>query len=166
MPLFILDVELIPPDIGWCWSPGTLTINNFFFPPASVTGFDHMIRYKKVNIQHVWIWCINKQSLWCQLIADTYHQFRGRRVVSLFNSVLLGLGPVSQRVAINRTMDVNHSTMIYRVLRKLVINLLETSPECTRAGVYGKCVLKQNQIVFNGLITTLCETRPWREFPL
>ena len=32
-------------------------------------------------------------------------------------------------------------------------NPLKTSPEYTRAGVYGKCVLKPNQIVFNGLKT-------------
>ena len=31
-------------------------------------------------------------------------------------------------------------------------NPLKTSPEYTRAGVYGKCVLYQNQIVFNRLI--------------
>ena len=32
------------------------------------------------------------------------------------------------------------------------INPLKTSPEYTRAGVNGKCVLWQNQIVFNGLM--------------
>ena len=32
------------------------------------------------------------------------------------------------------------------------VNPLKTSPEYTQAGVYGKCVLYQNQIVFNGLI--------------
>ena len=37
------------------------------------------------------------------------------------------------------------------------VNPLKTSPEYTRAGVYGKCVLKENQIVFNGL--TLCSTK-------
>ena len=31
-------------------------------------------------------------------------------------------GPISQRVAINRTMDINRSSMANRVLRKLVIN--------------------------------------------
>ena len=30
-------------------------------------------------------------------------------------------------------------------------NPLKTSPEYTQAGVYEKCVLKENQIVFNGL---------------
>ena len=30
-------------------------------------------------------------------------------------------------------------------------NPLKTSPEYTWAGVYGKCMLKENQIVFNGL---------------
>ena len=34
-------------------------------------------------------------------------------------------------------------------------NPLETSPEYTRAGIYGKRVLWQNQIVFNGLISFL-----------
>ena len=34
----------------------------------------------------------------------------------------------------------------------MLINPLRTSPEYTRAGVYGNCVLEQNQIVFNGLI--------------
>ena len=34
----------------------------------------------------------------------------------------------------------------------LSVNPLKTSPEYTRAGVYGKCVLLQNQIVFNRLI--------------
>ena len=29
-------------------------------------------------------------------------------------------------------------------------NPLNTSPEYAQAGVYGKCVLKQNQIFFNG----------------
>ena len=33
----------------------------------------------------------------------------------------------------------------------LFISPLKTSPEYTRAGVYGKCMLKQNQIVFTGL---------------
>ena len=33
-----------------------------------------------------------------------------------------------------------------------LFNPLKTSPEYTRVGVYGKCVLYQNQIVFNGLI--------------
>ena len=28
---------------------------------------------------------------------------------------------------------------------------MKTSPEYTRAGVYGKCVLQQIQIIFNGL---------------
>ena len=31
-------------------------------------------------------------------------------------------GPVSQRFAINRMIDINHSSMAYRVLRKLAIN--------------------------------------------
>ena len=31
------------------------------------------------------------------------------------------------------------------------INSLRTSPEYTRPGIYGKCVLWQNQIIFNGL---------------
>ena len=31
------------------------------------------------------------------------------------------------------------------------INSLETSPKYTQAGVYGKCVLHQSQIVFIGL---------------
>ena len=30
-------------------------------------------------------------------------------------------------------------------------NPLKTSPKYTRAAVYGKCVLQQNQIIFNGL---------------
>ena len=34
-------------------------------------------------------------------------------------------------------------------------NPLETSPEYTLAGVYGKCLLWQNQIVFNGLIANI-----------
>ena len=36
-------------------------------------------------------------------------------------------------------------------MTRTTFNPLKTSPEYTRAGVYGKCVLKQNQIVFNGL---------------
>ena len=31
------------------------------------------------------------------------------------------------------------------------VNPLKTSPECTQAGVHGKCMLWQNQITFNGL---------------
>ena len=34
-------------------------------------------------------------------------------------------------------------------------NLLKTSPKYTRAGVYGKCVLLQNQINVNRLILFL-----------
>ena len=34
---------------------------------------------------------------------------------------------------------------------KLLFNPLKTSPEYTRAGVYGKCMFKQNENVFNGL---------------
>ena len=30
-------------------------------------------------------------------------------------------------------------------------NPLNTNPGYTRDGVYGKCVLRQNQIIFNGL---------------
>ena len=32
-----------------------------------------------------------------------------------------------------------------------MVNPLKTSPEYTQAGIYGKCMLKQSQIVFNGL---------------
>ena len=39
------------------------------------------------------------------------------------------------------------------VLWGIVINPLKTSPKYTRAGFYGKCVLLQNQIIFNGLKT-------------
>ena len=41
--------------------------------------------------------------------------------------------------------------MRYIKINILFNNPLETSPEYTWAGVYGKCVLKQNQIIFNGL---------------
>ena len=34
---------------------------------------------------------------------------------------------------------------------KSIINTLKTSPKYTQAGVYGKCMLKPNQIVFNRL---------------
>ena len=37
-------------------------------------------------------------------------------------------------------------------IKDIAANPLKTSPEYTWAGVYGKCVLKQNQIVLNGLI--------------
>ena len=43
-------------------------------------------------------------------------------------------GPFSQRLAINRTIDINHSSMANRELRKLAINrknLCETGPSLT-----------------------------------
>ena len=42
-----------------------------------------------------------------------------------------------------------------------VLNQLKTSPEYTRAGGFGKCMLKQTQIVFNGLKASL-ETHDFR----
>ena len=47
-----------------------------------------------------------------------------------------------------------HASLIFYIwnLVKQCLNPLNTSPKYTRAGVYGKCVLKENQIVFNGLI--------------
>ena len=41
---------------------------------------------------------------------------------------------------------VNHFTKLV-----LLLNPLKTSSEYTQAGVYGRCVLLQNQIVFDGL---------------
>ena len=40
---------------------------------------------------------------------------------------------------------------MHKTCHKKHLNPLKTSPEYTRAGVYGKCMLKENQIVFNGL---------------
>ena len=45
----------------------------------------------------------------------------------------------------------NRPIYFHCIIKFLIINPLKTSPEYTRAGVYGKCVLKENQIVFNGL---------------
>ena len=46
------------------------------------------------------------------------------------------------------------------------LNPLKTSPEYTRAGVYGKCVLWQNQIIFNGLILVYYPARISFHIPL
>ena len=37
------------------------------------------------------------------------------------------------------------------IIIRMWINPLKTSPEYNQDGVYGNCVLEQNQIVFNGL---------------
>ena len=52
------------------------------------------------------------------------------------------------------TQNVNYDFLnVRQIINLFRINLLKTSPEYTRtrAGVYRKCMLQPNQIVFNGL---------------
>ena len=44
-----------------------------------------------------------------------------------------------------------YRTRLLHLGKQPKLNTLKTSPKYTQAGVYGKCVLSQNQIVFNGL---------------
>ena len=44
---------------------------------------------------------------------------------------------------------------------RLMVNPLKTSLEYTLAGVYENCVLKRNQIVFNGLIVIYVLCKYW-----
>ena len=58
------------------------------------------------------------------------------------------------------TLDLMFSASLLKEgKQKQSINPLKTSPEYTQAGVYGKCVFKQNQIIFNGLRLVLLERK-------
>ena len=51
-----------------------------------------------------------------------------------------------------RVIDMNFQYFFFNSLQG---NPLKTSPEFIRAGTYGKCVLLQNMLVFNGLKRSL-----------
>ena len=51
--------------------------------------------------------------------------------------------------ALHLDKNASSETLARKFAELYFLNLLKTSPEYTRAGVYGICVLEPNQIIFN-----------------
>ena len=87
--------------------------------------------------------------------GSAQRHYKGKKKI-LPGTHLLHLGPVSQRVAINRTMDISQKSMANRVLRKLAINCnpLWNRPLGRGRQLWTKCALSRG-------IRTKWDSNPW-----